>query len=438
MLNALVVRNCKTRVRSRLRPVCDAPEPQKFIAMRASSPLSCSASFIYIAFVLVFLATIELSRRQGDWLSSALYAKGFAAGNKLVSGSKLPGASFYDLDTVPSNVVSYARKWIADSSTCANDDSALQVRCCKASPQCGGISDRVRGISTLLRAAAVTNRKLCFTKSHFMLGPLPDCSDGEYRHVTYFEGEGVITADLFRGIKYVASNMVSSIPELGIDSSTTSAKKLGFVALALSGVLDDEISRAKAAIQAVLDLASENDHLNDEHILRRTNQNPFLALHVRCGGATFENTNGETVACNDVRDGFNTSIPDSLLRAARTLPRNLYCQKPLFLASDSARFIAELQIALPNGVAASTCCNSPLHIDKTSLVKSRNKQHIVDMTAFSLSSAVFGTRGGYAQLGTLARNWNGVKMLNWPAEENEDAANRFLGKLRDALDCQLR
>lgn len=391
----------------------------------------------YMILATLFLATICLTQQRERHGRLVLRPGRFAEREELPSfrSPKKSFDSFYDLATVPREVVEYVRAWTADASSCENDESALQVRCCKKSPQCGGISDRVRGISTLLRAAEAANRKLCFSKNHFMLGPLPDCRNGAYRHVTFFEGESVITPELFRDVKYVASNMLASIPKIGIENSVVDSKKVGFVALALSGVLNDEVARAKSVIQSVIELTSNHEPNHGTPGVQRGHS--FIALHVRCGGATFENTRGDVVSCNDVPDGFNTSIPDKLLHAARRLPRNLYCPRPLYLASDSPRYLAELQTALPNGLAAITCCNKPLHMDKTELVRSRNKQHIVDMTAFSLAQSIFGTKGGFAQLGSLARNWGAVPIEHWPARDDEWAAYEYLAKLKFALGCQV-
>lgn len=251
-----------------------------------------------------------------------------------------------------------------------------------------------------------------------MSGPWPKCENGTYLYIShdntakYSEpwvkaGEPNETIEVAPeelcnllqnpvvNARYIASCYAAKSKELRITQGRIDAKKFGMMAIAVSGVLSHKMEEARNVLR---------DRVGSQ--LGAS----YVALNIRCGESLFEAHSGEVVLGSKnigFQDGFQSKIPDELLKLLRKLPRGLSCRRALFLTTDSERFRKEVEIAMPNGIRVISCCSSPVHVgfgpaNRSPVTSQEGLQHLVDVVAMSESAYIFKGDGGFAELGPLA------------------------------------
>lgn len=425
--------------------------------------VSCFLAFLIGLSAFVFLDISVIQERSLLLRPTSLFLGRPRLSAGWTGALNASSTNFYLVDSVPDAVRTYVAKRVARAPDCESHPNALLVRCCRGWA-CGGTSDRIRGISGLLVAASAANRTLCFSRSWLFPGPEDPCRGGKtvWMRLSRENDDGVIrksggerrrltirSPDLLRDVKFVGSSHPAGIPEIGVprkyfgptagERNYVGAKKLGFLALSYAGIINDVALEARVAVQSAVAMSVPN----------RVPGRPldFVALHVRCGGSSFATSQGQRIVALDYHDGMASDIPDLLMKAILALPRDLVCQRPLFMASDSIRYIAEFKMAAPRRMPVVSCCSSPAHVDLPRF-DSRSSQHFVDMAAFALARSIYATRGGYAELGAQSMQWNGPPINFFTGRQdpsnakkwsysNADAT-RFVDKLQMELDCKRR
>lgn len=356
--------------------------------------------------------------------------------------------NFFNISSAPERLVSSLRG-IIGGPECETDRQALVTACCH-SLTCGGFSDRIKGLATLLVVAKLTKRRLCFAKDFFIAARKHICpaSEGIHAIITYDDvkilravsegqalkepGELKRLNDLQKNIRFVSTAFqLPQYQELGSSekhSFAPSHHRIGMIALAISRVVNTEMIAAQNVIESALVL--------------RMRGTKMVSLHTRCGGSPFTVGQGVRIDKTTGADNsFQLELPQLLLLAARALPRNLLCQNGLYIASDSTHFRAEMQIALPKGVSGISCCSASYHIDQVrpSEPDAAIQQHLVDIQAFARSEQIFGTGGGFATSGRNGRHWEPVPMVrmqNVRGATSSDAKD-FMQKIVTAMNCTL-
>lgn len=296
--------------------------------------------------------------------------------------------------------------------------------------------------------------------------------------ITAGRGEDPLNDSTLHRVRYISTNLQSKFPETvwtwtGKDRDPRMlAQSIGMLSLATTGLIDEEMKAASEVIEAVVGVATPNMS--------------FVSLHVRTGGSAYNNSDGQRVKAADWDGGFHLQTPDMLLHAARNIPRDTVCTRPLYIArfvhivyrlcnialvtatfylqlenptdkltrnllflfntisssifsvtfkSDSHGYRTELQNTLPRGVMGLSCCAAPLHID-TFFAKTANIQHLVDIMAFFKSIEVFRTGGGYASVGQVALRWAPVPSQTLHRDCNASEALIYLKNILSEMDCK--
>lgn len=367
--------------------------------------------------------------------------------------AKLP---LYNFSSVPVDALNFARKWISSDPACKSNPNHLQAACCRA--HCGGISDRTRGILIMTVVAAKAGRQLCLVKDYFMSGPWPKCEGGAYLYIShqssakYFtpwlktgkadevikvvpEDLGNLLENPGKSVRYIASSYATKVKEIGVTGGRIDAKKFGMMAVAVSGVLRNQMNAAR-------------DMLHER--VGQTLGKSYISLNMRCGESVFKTDAGKDVLGSNnhgFHDGFRSQMPDRVLGLMRKIPRGVSCKKTLFLSADSTLFRKEVQIAMPVGVKVVSCCSVPIHIgygpdDAHPVTPEEGLQHLVDLIALSESSYIFKGDGGFTELGTLTQSWNPVRFRSWPGLferqneiSDEQTQRSFMNHLLQTLEC---
>lgn len=188
--------------------------------------------------------------------------------------------------------------------------------------------------------------------------------------------------------------------------------------IAHSGVLNAEMRSAQLAVRSALGL---NGTINNPE---------YVALHIRCGGSTFNAADGGRVKCLPYKDGHVGEIANLILDRVRKIPQDVVCKRKLFIASDSHILRAELEVTFPIGVETVSCCSRPLHLDYNTHRIDTN-QHLIDVAAFSMAKKVYVTSGGYGELGAFWRTWQGAPIHYYGQDSR--FIDRILGTKANAL-----
>lgn len=370
--------------------------------------------------------------------------------------SETPKLALYDFSSVPVDALNFARKWISSNPACKSNPNYIQAACCRA--HCGGISDRTRGILIMTVVAAKAGRQLCLVEDYFMSGPWPKCEGGAYLYISnqssakYLapwlktgkadEVIKVVPEDLGnlrespgKSVRYMASSYATKVKEIGVTGGRIDAKKFGMVAIAVSGVLRDQMNAARNMLH---------------ERVGKTLGKSYVSLNMRCGESVFKTDAGNDVLGSNnhgFHDGFRSQMPDRVLDLIRKIPRGVSCKKKLFLSADSALFRKEVKIAMPVGVKVVSCCSAPVHIgygpdDAHPVTREEGLQHLVDLIALSESSYIFKGDGGFTELGTLTKSWNPVRFRSWPGLferqheiSDEQTQMSFMNHLLETLEC---
>jgi hypothetical protein len=293
--------------------------------------------------LLIFVGTLFHCRNVGsvDLAIKALTRV------RLVKRDPPPGIStFYDFNSAPQSVVEWVRG-LVDDGECEKNPKNLVVSCCR--PSCGGFADRVRALGTLLSAAERSGRRLCLTRDYFLSAPIPVCDrgsyvairsssknagliffdrpadkNGPYKVITTKQGEDPLKDAILHHVRYVSSSKLPTLPKSVINTTTDVdgrdciAWKVGMIAVAVSKRIDLEMTLAREAVAAVIGVASQNES--------------FVSLHVRTGGSTYTSIHGQQIKAAEWDGDFDFQAPNSLLIAAKAIPRNTVCAKPLYIA----------------------------------------------------------------------------------------------------------
>jgi hypothetical protein len=406
-----------------------------------------------VAFFYLYAANASLLLAQWDLPDSASSLKSWipypnhSPGSTplVVAWTERDAENFYDLASAPQSILRVLQETIARGGDCDPADRRLLVTtCCHTS--CGGFADRVRGLPMLLLVAKLARRPLCLSRDYFLAAPEPRCDprEGKFSFITWKDlrllkaaalgskpkqGEDASRfGDLLHRVRFVTSNFkLPQLAELGLHNSSdylVDGRRLGVLALAYSRSINQEMITSG---DAVVNIAALNV---------RTKK--FVSLHVRCGGSSFTVGRGIRIdRTTDADDEFNFLYPELLLSAARATPRNIVCQKALYIASDSTRFRAELQLVLPKGVTSFACCSTSHHIDKQG---GRNadsvQQHLIDIQAFALSEKIFATGGGFAITGAFAGSWDhSVPSLSLSRTAQVDEVKGFMQEILKVMNC---
>jgi hypothetical protein len=148
-----------------------------------------------------------------------------------VSGWQLAGtetveAGWYNFDSIPSDVLTYLRRWVSKDPHCLHDPTTLVVSCCHS--HCGGLADRVRGLAAVIRAARYAGRQICLTREFFIVAKRPVCKNGGWRWISTTMDYKLESVDTLQGIRYLSANRIDSIPELGLEGQgSIDTKRIG-------------------------------------------------------------------------------------------------------------------------------------------------------------------------------------------------------------------
>lgn len=349
-------------------------------------------------------------------------------------------SGFYDFTTAPMQALEFARKWISSDPTCEQDHTKLQVACCRA--HCGGISDRAKGLLALALVASKVGRQLCFNENYFLSGPWPRCEEGSYLYISHQKSEIYNTPWVKAGVGshpnrviqvvpeeldalpknpaiealYIASSYAAKSVAIHLTKGRADAKRFGMMAIAVSGVLDKKMKDAKNMLRE--GIGSELG-------------TSYTSLNIRCGECVFKLSTGEDALGSDnqgFHDGIRPTSPNQILGYMRQIPRETTCQRALHISTDSALFMKEVQIAIPSGLKALSCCASPIHVgfgpaSMRAVSKNERLQHLVDLIAMSESERMFRGDGGFSELGAMTKSW---------AIENPMAVSRKWNSSADA------
>lgn len=368
----------------------------------------------------------------------------------------------YNISSVPLEIL----QWILDftvTGECEEAPDSLITRCCAA--HCGGMSDRLRGLATLILVAEKANRRLCITRDYFIPNTVaPSCDGGNFIYLThdtivkypsgwssmkrknrpspqYFKMTNRHQPDQdnpARNARYISTVRTVDIEKYNIIGRVDN-KRLGLAALAVSDVLSQDVRKAQRSLA--------------QHLGRPINHFRHVSLHVRCGASSFKTTGGNEVKATDKwKDGYETEGPNLLLESLRSIPEDTKCRIPLYIASDSQLYKNELRVALPKGIRVISCCGEPLHIGFVYDGKAAENlggmsqidkiQHLVDLEALGTSDVIFRTVGGFAETGTLAKTWAPVPSVRWPGAGEHDPTpttlerEEFIDSFLESLGCE--
>lgn len=362
----------------------------------------------------------------------------------------------YDYAEVRQEVMDYAHKWI-HTDNCEKDPKALVARCCTHFV-CGGMADRVRGLLLLTQVAEKANRRLCLPRDYFIPTARPKCLEGPYMimlsstfmvyknpmeprvrpHATRMTSKVDPTVDNpGSSVRYISTVRNGRSRSLGIMNSQD-IKRFGMLAISLSRSMAKDMSTSQRRLESCF-----KSRLADES---------HVAFHIRCGGSLYTDKHGDKqVAVQKWADGYNTSIPDDILRVARNIPRHTVCTKRLYISTDSLAYRAELKKALPKGIRTIACSEEPLHVGFSKPVSSTGAlEHLVDLEALGTADAIFKTVGGFAELGAVTMGWASPRIYSWPQPTGlknlsdaekwqiEEKQRNFIQLLLIALDCNER
>lgn len=350
---------------------------------------------------------------------------------------------FFDTLSAPADLRAWAERLILPGNCTTKKENVLIASCCASS--CGGFGDRVRGIPALLRFAEMTRRRLCIPQTFICAVRDPTCSEEKFAIISAFDltfvrgvrngtnklattKEKEKAAHLMGFVRNVASLHPLPLPEFGlrVGYKFINAAKVGMLALALSGNVNDVMMASRKSIRSALSLHTERDD--------------YIALHIRVGGSPFNIKIGnETVRLERTTgadNGFNYSYPNQILTAFRKLPRDTVCHKAVSISTDSAFYRSALENVVPVGITCISCCGRAYHIDKRPMRDRKTvQQHLVDVQSFGSSARIFGTGGGFAIAGSVSRSWNAVPMQMISRASSQEDANSFVMDILGASEC---
>ena len=255
--------------------------------------------------------------------------------------------------------------------------------CCEF---CGGLSDRVRGISYAHEVASLTGRTLEVDNSvfHKRKAQSPckiNRSSTLYRIIDRPHSLTEIKQlNDFKDIYF----------ECNIDASAEYIHSHGYQ----SGL---EMGSAAAREH----IPCKNRALSYADSVVHRFGSDFTVLHLRTGGSNI--TIGDQVMKTvQWEDGHGSGLPDALLKYTKRIPSDCTCKTPLVIVSDSSRLVSELQMALYGKMTVFSQGSQAVHMDRPRDGHSEEcDQSIFDLAVMSSAREIIGTHGQFGHLGAV-------------------------------------
>lgn len=224
----------------------------------------------------------------------------------------------------------------------SSNGNKIIAACCK--DVCGGFSDRLRGLFQTYQWAVAHNRTFEI-HPQYLSTKYQKC-DSQSAYFRQSEVPGAAHAN--SKIWYVGDNFITTIEDEGaLRGGHIGAHVVGGLLMHITNSWTEEKKAQIARIRRNVDVLLPE---------------PFIAMQVRVGGSRLKigRSNIKGVTWND---GYSNPFSQALLEWAAKLDRRLTCSKTLTIVSDSARFITEFQLAVPQGVTVFHCCEVANHIE---------------------------------------------------------------------------
>lgn len=174
------------------------------------------------------------------WMGSQAYMTAEMDISGSLSELRYQRGNYYDIHSAPRNVIRWVGERLLIGKDCATRSDALIAKCCASN--CGGFSDRERGLGALLLASESVGRRLCIAPDYFIAGARDKCDGGVFIRlggsrtvlvntstasanspVTIIPGgrKSKLVMKALEGSKYVASGEWSTLPQLGLDAKSS-------------------------------------------------------------------------------------------------------------------------------------------------------------------------------------------------------------------------
>lgn len=327
---------------------------------------------------------------------------------------RLPGYSaFFTLGSLVLICNTLRMQWrpveVVTSPRINRCNTTIIMRCCK--PPCAGIADRIRGLSMAEKLARSNGACLHFDLEYF-LQPQQDhplCgtdkefvirgwdSDARQKQMSASLSEACSKKRLQQVLLYT-NNIWLELCDLEGIGKKWCAYRAGLSVLHRHPVVYGPLSRHISFSRALLGSFG----------VRR-----FIGLHVRVGGSFLDNSNLRRGT--PWTDGHVSNTSLSLLQSLEAASAKVsMCQVPLFVFSDSARFVAEVEFLLHGKARVYHCCGNKghaEHIRERRIADAISNQVFFEFTMMSLSERLYSTAGGYGIVGRHFLDYNTSRPL---------------------------
>ena len=255
--------------------------------------------------------------------------------------------------------------------------------CCEF---CGGLSDRIRGISYAHEIAALTGRTLEVDESVFIKRkPKSTCKVNS-------------SSRLYRIIDRPPSmdeiKQLNDVKDILFESNIAASDEY----VHLHGYQSALEMGAAAAREYI---PCRNRALAYASALSHRFGPAYTVLHVRTGGSNIT-IGGQIVKTVQWDDAHVSGLPDALLQFTKLIPKNCVCKTPLVIVSDSSRLACELQMALYGKMIVFVQGSQPVHVDRPNDGTTEEcDQSIFDLAVMSSAREIIGTHGNFGNLGAV-------------------------------------
>lgn len=347
----------------------------------------------------IFILVIFVSALSFLFLQSTIFLLDERKNNTLKNENQ-----YYDLSSAPKYLINTIKEL-------KNSGPRVVLGICCG--YCGGTADRIRGLVFLLSLAERLNASLSL-HSQYIFGPQQNCG-----------------AHKFYNFRQNARIEIGSISEL--DIKATSNWGTPIKGSRLSGICGSY--KCGNLIYAIINqdsVAKLKEILSFSELLSRAfwPSQSVVSIHVRTGGSFVRGIGSLT----PWKDGNKSNISQSILQWVKDQPRNFFCSVPLYIATDSSRFIAELRHHAPLGLKIVHCCTQPYHMGLQKLNYGEFQQ-IFDIAMLYKSKFVFSTTGGFS---SMSRTFFGFsEKATLYRCKSATCSHNFLNKLIEKLSCKL-
>jgi len=255
--------------------------------------------------------------------------------------------------------------------------------CCEF---CGGLSDRVRGISYAHEVATLTGRTLEVDESVF--------HKRKAKSACKINRSSTLYRLIDRPPSLTEINELNDFKdvyfECNIDASAEYVHSHGYQsALEMGSVAAREHIPCKTRALSYAD-----------SVVHRFGSD-FTVLHLRTGGSNIT-IGGHVMKTVQWEDGHGSGLPDALLQYAKRIPSDCACKTPLVIVSDSSRLVSELQMALYGKITVFSQGSQAVHMDRPRDGQTEEcDQSIFDLAVMSSAREIIGTHGRFGQLGAV-------------------------------------